>query len=92
MSPKYVDPHDLDMGSQSEAERVYWLLSDLCSQLGYSMAVREPERFERLVAEGVEAFADAVLEAEGLAPELNKGLRRDVRAFVAKRFEKWRGA
>lgn len=34
------------------------------------MAVREPERFTRLVGEGSEGFAEEVLAAEGLDPAL----------------------
>ena len=68
---------------------VEWLLHDLCTNLGYSMAVREAERFIALVEQGPDAFADAVLLAEGLDPTLEKDLRRGVRKFVAARFERW---
>ena len=65
------------------------LLHDLCTQLGYSMAARQPERFIELVSKDPDSFADAVLVAEGLDPALEKRLRRDTRQFVATRFERW---
>ena len=68
---------------------VAWLLQDLCTQLGYSMAARQPERFIELVSKGPDSFADAVLLAEGLDPALEKRLHRDTRQFVAARFERW---
>ena len=64
------------------------LLQDLCTQLGYSLAMRQPERFIEL-PKGSDNFADAVLLAEGLDPTLEKRLRRDIRQFVAARFERW---
>jgi hypothetical protein len=74
---------------EPDPKEVAWLLQDLCTQLGYSMATREPERFIELVPQGPDSFADAVLRAEGLDPTLEKRLRRDVRQFVAARFERW---
>jgi hypothetical protein len=74
---------------QPNPEDVAWLLQDLCTQLGYSMAVLQPERFIALVHKGPDSFADAVLLAEGLDPTREKRLRRDVRQFVAARFERW---
>ena len=53
------------------------------------MDMREPERFERLVPAGVDAFTDAVFAVEGMASEEHKHLRNDVRAFIAIRFRKW---
>jgi hypothetical protein len=74
---------------EPDLKEVSWLLQDLCTQLGYSMATREPERFIELVPQGPDSFADAVLLAEGLDPKLEKRLRRDTRKFVAARFERW---
>ena len=73
---------------------IKWLLEDLCTKLGFSMAVRDADRFIALVHQGPDTFADTVLLAEGLDPTLEKRLRRDVREFVAARFERWasRGA
>jgi hypothetical protein len=69
-------------------KEVAWLLQDLCTQLGYGLAMLQPERFIELVPKGPDSFADAVLLAEGLDPTLEKRLRRDVRQFVAARFER----
>jgi hypothetical protein len=76
---------------------IEWLLEDLCTKLGFSMAGRDPDRFIALVHQGPDIFADAVLLAEGLDPNdpaLDKRLRRGVHEFVAARFELWtsRGA
>ena len=56
---------------------------------GLSLALQQPEKFERLVPAGVDVLTDAVLTTEGLTPEDHKHLRCEVRAFVAKRFESW---
>lgn len=72
-----------------DREDVEWLLKDLSSKLGYSMANREPERFIALVQQGPEHFADAVLLAGGLDPNLERRSRRELRQFVAARFERW---
>ena len=72
-----------------DSEHVAWLLEDLCTKLGFNMAVRDVERFIALVPQGSDTFADTVLLAEGLDPRVEKRLRRDVRDFVAARFERW---
>jgi hypothetical protein len=74
---------------EPDPKQVAWLLQDLCTQLGYSMAMRQPERFIQLVHTGPDSFADAVLLAEGLDPAREKRQRRDIRQFVATRFERW---
>src|SRR5687767_760724 len=71
---------------------IEWLLEDLSTKLGFSMAVREPDRFIALAHQGPHIFADAVLLAEGLDPTdptLEKRLRSGVHEFVAARFERW---
>jgi hypothetical protein len=68
---------------------VQWLLNDLCTSGGYCGAVRDTERFVELAKEGAEIFADAVLTAEGLDPQIDTEQRRSVRDFVAERFELW---
>jgi hypothetical protein len=69
---------------------VHWLLIDLCEKSGYCSAVRNPESFVPLVAEGPEHFADAVLVAEGLDPQtMDKHQRHGVVNFVTERFELW---
>ena len=74
---------------EPDPKNVERLLQDLCTKLGFSMAVRDAERFIPLVHEGPDTFADTVLLAEGLDPTLEKRLRRDVREFVGARFHQW---
>jgi hypothetical protein len=77
---------------ETNPKDVEWLLHDLCTKLGFSMAVRDPERFVALAHQGPQVFADAVLLAEGLDPNdpaLDKRLRGGVHEFVAARFEHW---
>ena len=72
------------------SKQVAWLLHDLTVQLGYSMAARNPEQFEGLVALGPGAFANAVLIAEGLDPNfVDKAQRDALHGFVKRRFERW---
>ena len=59
-----------------------WLLEDLCTKLGFSMAVLDADRFIALVHQGPDTLADTVLLAEGLDPTLEKRLRRKVRERV----------
>ena len=92
LEPCWLFNRDFEMDTQSNSEKVHLLLSDLCTQLGFSRAMQEPQKFERLVSAGVDPFTDAVLKTEGSAPGRQKQLRRDVRAFVADRFERWGGA
>jgi len=75
--------------SSPNAKEVYRLLEDLCEKLGLCMAARDLPRFEKLVEHGPEVFADAVLVAEGIRPDEEKQLRREIRAFVAARFTHW---
>ena len=74
---------------EPDPKDVEWLLEDLCTTFGFSMAVRDADRFIPLVHQGPDTFADTVLLAEGLDPTSEKRLRRDVREFVAARFERW---
>lgn len=69
--------------------QVSWLLVDLCEKAGYSMAIRDNERFQAVAVQGPDAFSDAVLAAEGITPELNKQLRRGLNKLVAARFAQW---
>jgi hypothetical protein len=62
-----------------------WLLDELCIELGYCLP---PAAYEALMNDpprDVDAFADAVLAAEGLDPSLNKQLRRAVRSKIERR-------
>lgn len=77
------------MHNRPTAEDVARLLAELCDTHGYSMAVRQPERFTLLAADGPEPFAEAVVVAEGLNPETDKRALRAVRDVVAARFDQW---
>jgi hypothetical protein len=73
---------------QPSPKDIEWLLEDLCTQFGFSMAGRDPDRFIALAHQGPDVFADAVLLAEGLDPNdlaLDKRLRRGVHEFVVAR-------
>jgi hypothetical protein len=72
-----------------DSQLIASLLRDLSTKLGYSMAGRDPYRFEQLAALGPDVFADAVLAAEGISAELDKHARRQVRAFVGEPFASW---
>ena len=60
------------------------LLGELCTVFGLCSGERDPERFQRLLSQGADAFAGAVLESEGLDPSWEKQLRREVRDHVQK--------
>jgi hypothetical protein len=65
------------------------LLEDLCVRYGFSMPVRDVGRFVAAVAQGPDFFAETVLRAEGLEPNLEGRLLREVRDVVAARFHHW---
>ena len=77
------------MTIQVDSKRVAWLLEELCTELGHCSAARDQARFESLVGRGADAFADAVLAAEGINPEHDKEARRELRSFVGERFARW---
>ena len=63
------------------------LLDQLCVDLGFCLPPRARARLSKTPPEGVEAFTDAVFNAEGLNRETaNKHLWRQVRDRVAKCF------
>jgi hypothetical protein len=74
---------------EPDPKDIEWLLEDLCTKLGFSMAVRNADRIIALVHPEPDIFADAVLLAEGLDPRLEKRLPRDVREFVPACCERW---
>ena len=63
-------------------------LAELCIDLGLCLAIRDAERFEPLMAQGVDAFTDAVLIAEGVLPDAESKLRKAVRTRVAAFFDR----
>lgn len=70
-------------------KQVSWLLVDLCEKVGFSMAIRDEERFQKVALQGPDAFTDAVLAAEGLTPNEEKQMRRALNVFVSARFAQW---
>jgi hypothetical protein len=73
----------------NHAAKVAHLLEELCTDLGFCLAGRDPTRFETLTESGVDAFTDAVLAAEGLNPETDLVIRRQVRSLVDSHFLGW---
>jgi hypothetical protein len=71
------------------ADETTWLLTSLCSELGFCLP---PEARARLTATpplDVDAFTAAVFQAEGLDPAAaDRRLYRRVRALVAGAFER----
>lgn len=53
------------------------------------MAIRDIERFRSVVLQGPDVFTDALLAAEGIAPDVDKQRRRDLATFIAARFAQW---
>ena len=67
--------------------KVQWLLDDLCSRLGLCLRPDERARLEQEAQEApadIEAFADAILAAEGIDPhdKGNGALRSQVRKLI----------
>jgi hypothetical protein len=62
-----------------------WLLDELCVELGFCLPAAECESLMNSPPRDVDAFADAVLAAEGIDPSLNKQLRRAVRSKIERR-------
>ena len=79
----------LDTMTAALAERVDRLLSELCSSLGYCNAHRHAREFEAVVPQGVDAFSNAVLAAEGVGSEVHTS---QVKLVVARHFAQWASA
>ena len=62
------------------------LLLELCVGLGFCLPPDDERRLRDSPPEGIDAFTDAVMTAEGLDPSLDRQLRRQVREVVAKWF------
>jgi hypothetical protein len=68
--------------------QVAYLLKDLCIDLGFCFSADVAKKFESDPPRTVEAFTRAVLNAEGLDPELaNRWLYDQVRRVVAAAFD-----
>jgi len=81
------DPMPRCLPGQLRADDAAQLLDDLCVQLGYCLP---PEDRQRIIASpplSIDAFTDAVMEAEGLDPVLMDSQQRwQVRRLVADAF------
>jgi hypothetical protein len=74
------------MSTSSQA--IQRLLDELCVDLGFCLPPWEQTKLSNSPPPSIDAFADAVFLAEGLAPHLaDKQLWKKVRAVVAKHFQ-----
>lgn len=62
------------------------LLAELCVDLGFCLPPDDGQQIRDSPPDGIDAFTDAVITAEGLDPSLNKQQRRQVREVVVKWF------
>jgi hypothetical protein len=69
--------------------RVQVLLDELCVKLGFCLSPGEQHRLRESTPADVDSFTDAVLEAEGVDPRLNKQLRRRVRDTIEWHMRRW---
>lgn len=69
--------------------RVQILLDELCVKLGFCLAPTVQLRLRSLPVSDVDRFTDAVLEAEGVDPRVNKQLRRTVRDTIEWHMRHW---
>lgn len=74
-----------------DSQRVVFILEELCADFGFCNAARSPEQFAEIAHRGIDAFTDAVLEAEGGGPEVAKRFRASLRDCVARHYAAWRG-
>jgi hypothetical protein len=65
------------------------LLNELCIKLGFCLPPDECRRLEESPPEGVDAFTDAVFEAEGIGDMSYPEIRRQVREVVARHMSRW---
>jgi len=70
------------------AAEVTTLLSTLCVRLGFACNLMSQSAFAQAVPSSIDAFTDAVLNAEGLSPDTaDRQLDRKVRALVTAAFQ-----
>jgi hypothetical protein len=81
------DQPELTMGDQEV--RVQVLLNELCVKLGFCLSPGEQRRLRESAPNDVDSFTDAVLEAEGVDPRVNKQIRRTVRDTIEWHMRRW---
>ncbi|MGA5305867.1 hypothetical protein ACPCHT_38650 [Nucisporomicrobium flavum] len=65
------------------------LLNELCIRLGFCLSPEDSRRLLESPPEGVDAFTDAVLEAEGMGDMSYTDVRRQVREVVDHYMSRW---
>ena len=70
-------------------DQVGKLLYDLCVDLGFCLPPDDIRRLVESPPAGVDAFTDAVFEAEGMDPTIHPDLRSQVRAVVVEQMSRW---
>jgi hypothetical protein len=78
----------MDNARELEAE-VETLLYDLCVGLGFCLPPDAKRRLAQSPPADVDAFTDAVFEAEGMGDMSPKDLRRRVRDVVDRHMSRW---
>lgn len=63
------------------------LLAALCVKLGFCLSPEEQSRLSQSPPRTIDAFTDAVFQAEGMNPNAESQLWQQVRAVVARAFE-----
>lgn len=77
------------MALKPQSPEVRRLLSRLCIELGFCLPPWAQSRLEEAPPETVEAFASAVVTAEGLDPlTMDRSLYRTVKGVVAEEFRR----
>lgn len=77
------------MSADEEQVRVQILLDELCVKLGFCLSPGVQRALRDSAPSDVDSFTDAVLEAEGVDPRLNKQLRRTVRDTIEWHMRRW---
>ena len=76
------------MKTPLRTKQIAYLLDELCVELGFCLPPDEHARLQDKPPGDIDAFTDEVFRAEGLNPPAYRKLRRQVRAKVAKCFER----
>jgi hypothetical protein len=79
--------------SKLSPHQTHVLLDELCIDLGFCLPPKDIARLESNPPTDINAFATAVIRAEGLDPDRDVPLhlRRDIKARIAKHFKRAEG-